>query len=86
MRKSTCYRTGSRRRNQEQHESLFYERKNIIPVVFPGCLRQRSSFRDQLVVPTALRKLIVHSCHDLPASGGHLVFKATFDKIRDRCW
>ena len=46
----------------------------------PGYLRKRSSFRDQLVVPTALRNLIVHSCHDLPASGGHLAFKATFDK------
>ena len=52
----------------------------------PGYLRKRSSFHDQLVVPTAIRKLIVHSCHDLPASGGHLAFKATFDKIRDRYW
>ena len=33
-----------------------------------------------LVAPTALRKLVVHSCHHLPASGGHLAFKATFDK------
>ena len=53
---------------------------------FPGNLRKRSSFRDQLVLPTALRKLVVHSCHDLPGSRGHVAFKATFDKIRDRYW
>ena len=35
---------------------------------------------------TTLRILIVHSCHDLPASGGHLTFKTAFDKIRDRYW
>ena len=52
----------------------------------PGYLRKRNSFRDQLVVATALRKFIVHSCHDLVASGGHLDFKATFDKIGDRYW
>ena len=52
----------------------------------PGCLRKRSSFHDQLVVPTASRKLVVHSCHGLPASGGHLAFEATFDKIQDRYW
>ena len=39
-----------------------------------------------MVVPTALRTLVTHSCHDLPASGGYLAFKATYDKIRDRCW
>ena len=50
-------------------------------------LRKRGSFRDRLILPTTtLRKLVVHSCHDLPASGGHLAFKATLDKIRDRHW
>ena len=64
----------------------FLNQEIIFRSYLPGYLRKRSSFRDQLVVPTALRKLIVHSCHDLPASGGNLVFKATFDKIRDRYW
>ena len=52
----------------------------------PGYLLERSSFRAQLVIPTDLRNFLVHSCHDLPASGGHLAFKATFEKIRDRGW
>ena len=74
-------------RNQEQHESLFFEREAILfRSYLPGYMRKRSSFRYQLVVPTALRKLVVHSCHDLPVSGGHLAFKAAFDKIRDRYW
>lgn len=50
----------------------------------PGHLRKRSSFRDQLVVPLVLRPLVMQACHDLPASGGHLAFKATFDRVRDR--
>ena len=45
--------------------------------------RKRRSFRDQLVVPNAQRKLVAHSCHDLPASEGNRAFKATFDKIRE---
>ena len=49
-------------------------------------MRKRSSFRDQLVVPTVLRALIMQACHDLPASGGHLAFQATFDRVRDRYW
>ena len=52
----------------------------------PGHLRKRSTFRDLLVVPTSLRKVVISSCHDLPASGGHLALKATFDTIRDRFW
>ena len=64
----------------------FFNEEILFRSYLPGYLRKRSSFRNQLVVPTALRKLIVHSCHDLPASGGHLAFKATFDKIRDRYW
>ena len=45
----------------------------------PGHVRKRSTFRDQLVVPTSLRKNVISSCHDQTASGGHLAFKATFD-------
>ena len=54
--------------------------------MFTGLSCKRTSLRDHLLVPTALRKLIVHSCHDLPASEAHLAFRATFVKIRDRCW
>ena len=32
-------------------------------------LRRRDTTRDQLVVPKSLRKLVIHACHDLPASG-----------------
>ena len=49
-------------------------------------LRRRGNFRDQLVVPASLRKLVINACHDLPSSGGHLAFKATYDKVRDRYW
>ena len=52
----------------------------------PGYLRKNKTFRDQLVVPCALRDLILHECHDAPSSGGHLAFKATYDRLRDRFW
>ena len=52
----------------------------------PSHLRRRGDFRDQLVVPASLRKLVINACHDLPSSGGHLAFKATFDRVRDRYW
>ena len=29
---------------------------------------------------------MINACHDLPASGGHLAFKGTFDRVRDRYW
>ena len=62
----------------------FFNENVLFRSYSPRYLRKHSSFRVRLVVPTALRKLVVHSCHDLPASGGHLAFKATFNKIRDR--
>ena len=52
----------------------------------PGHLRKRGDFREQLVVPADLRPLVLRAYHDLPASGRHLAFKATYDKIRDRYW
>ena len=52
----------------------------------PAHLRRRDSFRDQLVVPKSLQTLVINACHDLPASGGLLVFKGTFDKVRDLYW
>ena len=65
----------------------FYLRDGILfRSYLPGHLRRRGDFRDQLVVPASLRKLVMNSCHDLPASGGHLAFKGTYDKVRDRFW
>ena len=43
----------------------------------PGHIRKRSTFRDQLVIPQALIKLVLHACHDHALSGGHLAFKPT---------
>ena len=52
----------------------------------PAHLRRRDTFCDQLVVPKSLRTLVINACHYLPSSGGHLAFKGTFDKVRDRYW
>lgn len=60
--------------------------KLLFPSYLPCYLRRRSDFRDQLVVPASLRKIVMNSCHDIPASGGHLAFKGCFDKVRDRFW
>ena len=38
----------------------------------PGHLRKRSTFRDQLVIPSACIPMVLHACHDHPMSGGHL--------------
>ena len=38
------------------------------------------------MVPKSSRTLVINACHDLPSSGGHLAFKGTFDKVRDRYW
>ena len=67
--------------------SHFFLNENMLfRSYLPGNLLKRSTFRDQLVVPSALRTLVLNACHDSRASGGHLAFKATFDKIRDRYW
>ena len=52
----------------------------------PGHLRKRSTFRDQLVIPSVCIPLVLHACHDHAMSGGHLAYKHTFDKVRDRFW
>ena len=52
----------------------------------PGHLRKISTFRDQMVVPKALVGLILHAYHDHVLSGGHLAFRPTYDKIRQKCW
>ena len=52
----------------------------------PGHVRKRSTFRDQLVIPSACIPMVLHACHDHAMSGGHLAYKHTFDKVRDRFW
>ena len=52
----------------------------------PGHLRKRSSFRDQLVLPDALTGLVMHAYHDHALSGGHLAYRPTYDKIRQKYW
>ena len=52
----------------------------------PGHLRKRSTFRDQLVIPSTCIPMVLHACHDHAMSGGHLAYKHAFDKVRDRFW
>ena len=37
-------------------------------------------------MPKSFRTLEINACHDLPSLGGHLAFRGTFDKVRDRFW
>ena len=50
----------------------------------PVHLRKRRTFREQLGIPSAC--MVLHACHDHAMSGGHLAYKRTFDKVRDRFW
>ena len=52
----------------------------------PGHLRKRSAFRGQLVIPSACIPMVLHACHDHAMYGGHLAYKHTFNKVRDRFW
>ena len=52
----------------------------------PGHLRKRSTFRDQLVIPETLVGLIMHAYHDHVLSGGHIAFRPTYDKTRQKYW
>ena len=52
----------------------------------PGHLRKRSTFRDQLVISSACIPMVLHVYHDHAMSGGHLAYKYTFDKVRNRFW
>ena len=36
--------------------------------------------------PSACIPVVLHPCHDHAMSGGHLAYKHTFDKVRDRFW
>ena len=52
----------------------------------PGHLRKRSTFRDQLVARETLVVLILHGYEHHVLSGGHLAFRPTYDKIRQKYW
>ena len=52
----------------------------------PGHLRKRSTFRDQLVARETLVVLILHAYEHHVLSGGHLAFRPTYDKIRQKYW
>ena len=47
-----------------------------------GHLLKRSTFRDQLVIPSAC--IPIGAYHDHAMSGGHLAYKHTIDKVRGR--
>ena len=51
-----------------------------------GHLRKRSTFRDQLMIPSACMPMVLHAYHHHAMSGGHHAYKHTFDKVRDRFW
>ena len=65
---------------------FFFHENTLFRSYLPRYLRKRSTFRDQLVVPSALRTLVLNACHDSPAPEGHLAFKVTLDKIGDKHW
>ena len=47
---------------------------------------KRNDIRWQRVVPNSLKYEVMRAFHDDPLSGGHLVFKKMFHKIRERYW
>ena len=75
--------------SSESRTSMSYYSENgglLYRSFLPGHLRKRSTFRDQLVIPSACIPMMLHACHDHAMSGGHLAYKHTFDKVRDRFW
>ena len=75
--------------SSESRTSMSYCSENGGPLYrsyLPGHLRKRSTFRDQLVIPSACIPTVLHACHDHAMSGGYLACKHTFDKVRDRFW
>ena len=52
----------------------------------PGHRRKTSMIRDQLVLPNALIGLVLHAYYDHALSGGHFLFRPTYDKIRHKYW
>ena len=75
--------------SNESRTSMSYYSENgglLYRSYLPGHPRKRSTFRDQLVIPSACIPMVLHACHDHAMSGGHLAYKHTFDKVRDRFW
>ena len=75
--------------SNESRTSMSYYSENgglLYRSYLPGHLRKRSTFRDQLVISSACIPMVLHVCHDHAMSGGHLAYKHTFDKVRDRFW
>ena len=75
--------------SSESRTSMPYYNKNgglLYRFYLPGHLRKRSTFRDQLAIPSACIPMVLHACHGHAMSGGHLAYKHTFDKARDRFW
>ena len=54
---------------------FFLQTKALFCSYLSGYLRQRSTFRDQLVVPSVLRMLVLNVCHDIPALAVTLLSK-----------
>ena len=75
-----------RQQSKSSMSKFFIHERFLCRSYIPAYLRRRDTFRDQLVVPKSLRTLVINACHDLPSSGGHLAYKCTFDKVRDRYW
>ena len=61
--------------SSESRLSMSYYSENgglLYRSYLPGHLRKRSTFRDQLVIPSACIPMVLHACHDHAMSGGHL--------------
>ena len=52
----------------------------------PDPLRKRSTFRDQLVIPSACISKVLHASHDHARLSRHLSYKHTFDKVHEIFW
>ena len=61
----------------ESKTSMSYYSENgglLYRSYLPGHLHTRSTFRDQLVIPSACIPIVLHACHDHAMSGGHLAY------------
>ena len=71
--------------SSESRTSMSYYSENggiLYRSYLPGNLRKRSTFHDQLVIPSACIPVVLYACHDHVMSGGLLAYKHTFDKVR----
>ena len=75
--------------SSESRMSMSYYSENggvLYRSYLPGHLRKRSTFRDHFVIPSACIPMVLHAYHDHAMYVGHLAYKHTFDKVRDRFW